>query len=597
MEVVKLIQPHEFGDNFIFEDGKWKVKFPPIPKSGVEVSKDSNNFIVLGEDGGMFADAAKLHAFALVQDNENMKIHLYRHQANLEFNEATATLVNSIDMLELNGQFDDITITDAVVTFKDVQTDSELVFDTNQFLNVSNLSTDDSMVLLEVDNTATKQVSVRGRDYDNLIQNTPEGLLVLPPEGVQIDHSLELRSFNVDVPNEEQTTVHEFVRNINGHQLHIPATILKNMRGKTLGAIVSKLNDKLPIPTTDRTTIHTNESILDSRVKINGLDMGSFANLIRNEISQLEFILINDNGGDGYGSYDNGYEVVSGYSFILRNNTSKRLRVTIEGFNTSDIAVIADGVNNKSITDNGVSFDLIGRFTDYVNLYLAFCDENGTSLTMSQRDELHEGGTTLRLEATYLDSGPFSPPIEVTVDGESYTLTAEEGSRTAFYTITLPVIDDHLNQYYWPEIEINALAGTPIDYNINPYPVAVRSLIPMPDIVVSSSGVATPYGCEETAWNGTLNYVYRPKVESEEAIVSSGGTFGFTIAPRFANMDVIYDSDDVPLGQQQIGKLDNSGSINFTIKQLIPRTDGDAIIGIRDNSIDNFYINIAVNRM
>ena len=52
MEVVKLIQPHEFGDNFIFEDGKWKVKFPPIPESGVEVSKDANNLITLGEGGG-----------------------------------------------------------------------------------------------------------------------------------------------------------------------------------------------------------------------------------------------------------------------------------------------------------------------------------------------------------------------------------------------------------------------------------------------------------------------------------------------------------------------------------------------------------------
>ena len=60
MGVVKLIQPHEFGDNFIFEDGKWKVKFPPIPESGVEVSKDANKLITLGGDGGMFADANRL---------------------------------------------------------------------------------------------------------------------------------------------------------------------------------------------------------------------------------------------------------------------------------------------------------------------------------------------------------------------------------------------------------------------------------------------------------------------------------------------------------------------------------------------------------
>lgn len=246
MEVVKLIQPHEFGDNFIFEDGKWKVKFPPIPKSGVEVSKDSNNFIVLGEDGGMFADAAKLHAFALVQDNENMKIHLYRHQANLEFNEATATLVNSIDMLELNGQFDNITITDAVVTFKDVQTDSELVFDTSQFQNVSELTSDNSIDLLSIEDaeTTAKTVAVSLRPNDNLVQETPEGLLVIPPNGLHIEHSLKAESHMVDVAKEDEKIEH-FVRNINGNEIYIPTVTLRNARNKTLGAIIAKIPDKL----------------------------------------------------------------------------------------------------------------------------------------------------------------------------------------------------------------------------------------------------------------------------------------------------------------------------------------------------------------
>lgn len=244
MEVVKLIQPHEFGDNFILEGGKWKVKFPPIARSGVEVSKDANNLVTLGTDGGMFVDATRIHAYALVQDNENMKIHLYRYQANVEFDIATATLINSIDMLELNGQFDDITITDAVVTFKDVQTDTELEFDTNQFLNVSGLTADDSMTLVGDDNSTTKQVSVKGRDYDNLIQNTPEGLLVLPLDGVHIDHTLKARSYQVDVPDDE-IEIEEFVRTINGNEIRMPAVTLKNLRGKTLGAIVAKIPDKL----------------------------------------------------------------------------------------------------------------------------------------------------------------------------------------------------------------------------------------------------------------------------------------------------------------------------------------------------------------
>lgn len=377
MEVVKLIQPHEFGDNFILEDGKWKVKFPPIATTGVEVSKDANNLVTLGVDGGMFVDATRIHAYALVQDNENMKIHLYRHQANVEFDIATATLINSIDMLELNGQFDDITITDAVVTFKDVQTDNELVFDTDQFLNISGLEIQHPLVKKpsEVTNFAEMEVSLHrsesgggisfsfdrnGVSYDtdsywgyysngeqladilnsylegaglnlefytventvltdepfklqstigvrnlndvpvkmnvwimdggirentsigftaapevkdygggqysltlegktnsiiavvpthinsnpNLIKATPEGLLVLPPEGVHIEHTLETRSYRSGVPDDE-IEIEEFVRTINGNEIRMPAVTLKNLKGKTLGAIVAKIPDKL----------------------------------------------------------------------------------------------------------------------------------------------------------------------------------------------------------------------------------------------------------------------------------------------------------------------------------------------------------------
>lgn len=393
MRVVKVIQPHEFGDNFILEDGKWKVKFPPIATSGVEVSKDANNLITLGGDGGMFADATRLHAYALVQDNENMKIHLYRHQADLEFDVANATLINSIDMLELNGQFDDITITDAVVTFKDVQTDTELVFDTDQFQKVEALqisghlggyhddklkvgATDrleftilDSVIRYESDWTeldiydppiVTLMTNSRGSDFinelnlniadkykdsfkfeeisvveeegllkttfalinlgdtltpftahvgykrtedipfpyvrelqgnpayswnylepvqggnlvgyfapsgttvedngidpkafildvrlggsdSNILRKAPDGLLLLPPAMFDIEHSLEARSYQVDVPDDE-IEIDEFVRTINGNEIRIPAVTLKNSRGKTLAAIVAEIPDKL----------------------------------------------------------------------------------------------------------------------------------------------------------------------------------------------------------------------------------------------------------------------------------------------------------------------------------------------------------------
>lgn len=630
MEVVKLIQPHEFGDNFIHEGGKWKVKFPPIPESGVEVSKDADNLITLGGDGGMFTDATRLHAYALVQDNENMKIHLYRHQAGVEFDVAQATLISSIDMLELNGQFDDITITDAVVTFKDVQTDTELVFDTDQFQNVSGLTSDDTIRLdtpiSDVEGnpveTTVKHVSVALRDYDNRIEHTPEGLLVLPNEGVHIEHSLEARSYQIDV-SEDDIEVDEFVRTINGNEIRIPAVTLKNSRGKTLGAIVAPISEKLPIPTTDRITIDTNTSVLDSRVLINGVDKGSFVDLSLNQIPELQFTLVSVSsysGGDGYvdGSYEvdpynessysgdgytdsygsyggDGYTIeTEGYQFIVRNNTQKRLRVTIDGFNAINLTAHSNGINSLAIGSNEIGFDLAPRFVDEVSMYFAFCNADGVALSMAERDVLHEGGSSVNLMVTYLNYNLDAPVINVYVNGNNQIIYA--GNSTLF-NVTLPSIDDYLNLYYRPEIVVTAVNGSHINAPIYIDAIAVKGMNSMPPMTITSGGLSIPYACEESAWNNTLHYVYRPVEGNDTAIVSSGREFSIKLHPRFANMDVIYDPDDVPSEQQQIGKLDNSGSINFTIKQLIPRTDGDAIIGIRDNSIDNFYINIAVNRV
>lgn len=753
MKVVKVIQPHEFGDNFILEEGKWKVKFPPTVTSGVEVSKDANNLITLGGDGGMFADATRLHAYALVQDTENMKIHLYRHQEGLEFDVGQATLISSIDMLELNGQFDDITITDAVVTFKDVQTDTELVFDTDQFQDVTGLemshplvkNSSDSVNYVEMEvtlhrgesgggisvsfeqggagyssgtywgysitgqslaellnyfanglqgiefydveeivltddpfklqttigvrnlNSTPVKMSLWVSDMDtiedsptgveftggarvrrdnesqwsltlggvangisvkvptsevNLIKSTPDGLLLLPPSMFDIDHSLEASSYQVDV-SDDVVEINEFVRTINGNKLRIPAVTLKNSRGKTLAAIVAPISEKLPIPTTDRITIDTNTSILDSRVLINGVDKGSFVDLSLNQIPELQFTLVSVSsysGGDGYvdGSYEvdpynessysgdgytdsygsyggDGYTIeTEGYQFIVRNNTEKRLRVTIDGFNAINLTARSNGINSLAIGSNEIGFDLAPRFVDEVSMYFAFCNEDGVALSMAERDVLHEGGSSVNLMATYLNYSIDAPVINVNVNGNNQIIYA--GNSTLF-NVTLPSIDDYLNLYYRPEIVVTAVKGSPINAPIYIDAIAVMSVNPMPRMTVISGGLSIPYACEESAWNNKLNYVYRPVEGNDKAIVSSGREFSIDLHPRFANMDVVYDSDDVPLGQQQIGKLDNSGSIKFTIKQLISRTDSDAIIGIRDNSIDNFHINITVNRM
>ena len=128
MKNIAILQPSELGSDFTFsqESGVWSVNFPPAVESDVVVSANTNNLIKTGSDGGAYVDASKLIAHALMQDNENQKIHLYRFPAGTVFNQQTATLVGSVDMVEMNGVFDDIAIDGNKITFKDAQTNSTL---------------------------------------------------------------------------------------------------------------------------------------------------------------------------------------------------------------------------------------------------------------------------------------------------------------------------------------------------------------------------------------------------------------------------------------------------------------------------------------
>ena len=44
---------------------------------------------------------------------------------------------------------------------------------------------------------------------------------------------------------DDEIEIDEFVRTINGNEIRMPAVTLKNLKGKTLGAIVAKIPDKL----------------------------------------------------------------------------------------------------------------------------------------------------------------------------------------------------------------------------------------------------------------------------------------------------------------------------------------------------------------
>lgn len=147
MKNIAILQPSELGSDFNFsqENGVWGVNFPAAVESDVVVSANTNNLIKTGSDGGAYVDASKLIAHALVQDNENQKIHLYRFPAGTVFNQQTATLVGSVDMVEMNGVFDDIAIVGNKITFKDVQTNSTLTLDTDTLQRVSRISSTNSI--------------------------------------------------------------------------------------------------------------------------------------------------------------------------------------------------------------------------------------------------------------------------------------------------------------------------------------------------------------------------------------------------------------------------------------------------------------------
>ena len=176
MKNIAILQPSELGSDFTFsqESGVWSVNFPPAVESDVNISANTNNLIKTGSDGGAYVDASKLIAHALMQDNENQKIHLYRFPAGTVFNQQTATLVGSVDMVEMNGVFDDIAIDGNNITFKDAQTNTTLSLDTDTLQRVSRISSTNSISAV----TSGGNVSL-----DVIINTAPDNLLEYAYDG------------------------------------------------------------------------------------------------------------------------------------------------------------------------------------------------------------------------------------------------------------------------------------------------------------------------------------------------------------------------------------------------------------------------------
>ena len=181
MRILSIIQPSEMGSDFRFDEeaGLWKVNFPTGmgEGGGVPLSTDNNNAIGLGSDEGAFISTDLLGAYALTQDNSSKKINLYRFQPGTEFNPETATLVSSVNMVEMNGVFDDVAIDGDLITFTDVDTGLTLTIDTANLQKVSDIVGSDSVEVNSLDGLTTLSVKINPRP-DNLIEVTEEGLFV-----------------------------------------------------------------------------------------------------------------------------------------------------------------------------------------------------------------------------------------------------------------------------------------------------------------------------------------------------------------------------------------------------------------------------------
>lgn len=229
MRILSIIQPSEMGPDFRFEDDVWKVNFPAGSGGGggVPLSTDANNAIGLGTDQGAFISTDLLGAYALTQDNGSKKINLYRFPVGAEFNPETATLISSVNLIELTGVFDDVAIDGALITFTDADTGLTLTIDTANLQKVSDLVGSDSVAVNLEGSLTTLSVKISPHP-DNLIQVTEDGLLVIGNEAGGTD---------VDLHQTLAPVENGLCHAIGSSHLVVPQIELTDVAGRPIGYI------------------------------------------------------------------------------------------------------------------------------------------------------------------------------------------------------------------------------------------------------------------------------------------------------------------------------------------------------------------------
>lgn len=240
MKTISIIQPDEFGSDFKYEGGLWHVRFPPGKPNIDPASKDAGNAVKAGSDGGAYLGEDMLCAYAITQDNVTKKIHLYQYPVGTSFRAETATLVSTVNMVDLQAVFDDVAIDGTVLTFTDADTGAKLTIDTATLQRIDGITTTRYVLKLTTLNGVTSpEIQLAGHinDAPNLLTESAAGLLVDGGMvGETVAESLGQAKLNANIYRYDDEL--KVIRhNVNGNELQIPQIQILNSKGKLVGLI------------------------------------------------------------------------------------------------------------------------------------------------------------------------------------------------------------------------------------------------------------------------------------------------------------------------------------------------------------------------
>lgn len=114
----QVVQPGDLGTQFVFDGvtSKWKI-------TGTGPSADANNLLVAGTDGSTYLSTAKVQTaqkvYTMAYNSTSKKIEL-TETTPVAGGTSTSAVISAVDPIALQGQLDEITITNgSTITFTD----------------------------------------------------------------------------------------------------------------------------------------------------------------------------------------------------------------------------------------------------------------------------------------------------------------------------------------------------------------------------------------------------------------------------------------------------------------------------------------------